>query len=129
VSRGSGQGGRTAAEWLTFAAACLVLLAVLALIAFQVPGSDQPAAPHAQVASVRGVGSRFHVEVDVRNDGDDTAANVQVTAELVIGPETMAGDQTIDFLAGGEEEHLVFVFADDPAGGELTVEVTGFADP
>ena len=35
----------------------------------------------------------------------------------------------IDFLAGGEEEELVFIFEDDPADGELTVAVSGFGVP
>jgi uncharacterized protein (TIGR02588 family) len=46
----------------------------------------------------------------------------------VDGEET-AADQTIDFLAGGAEQDLVFVFEDDPADGELTIEVTSFAAP
>lgn len=62
-------------------------------------------------------------------EGQSTAANVQVAAELVIEDETLAGDQTIDFLSGGETQHLSFVFDSDPATGDLSVAVTGYAVP
>ena len=65
----------------------------------------------------------------VTNDGDATAADVQVTAELVVDGTTTTADQVIDFLPGGAEEELVFVFDDDPDAGELTVVVSGFSVP
>ena len=75
------------------------------------------------------VGELHVVDVDVSNGGDLTASDVQVSASLIVDGETTEGDQTIDFLAGGEVEELVFVFADDPADGELTVAVTSFGVP
>jgi uncharacterized protein (TIGR02588 family) len=123
---------RSPAEWVTFGVCSLVLAAVVALIAVQVRGPNEPPAPSAAVtSSPRQVGDSFQVEVTVTNDGDATAANVQVSAELVPagGGAPTTGDQTIDFLAGHEEDDLVFVFPDDPSGGELTVGVTSFAVP
>ena len=38
-------------------------------------------------------------------------------------------DFLVDFLAGGADERLVFVFEDDPADGDLTVAVTSYAEP
>ena len=122
------RGGRTAAEWVTLVASLLVLAVVVAAIVAQ-HGSKAPPAPVAVVDAVRSVGDAHHVEVTVRNDGDDTAEDVQVLASLEVEGETTDADQVIDFLAGDEEEQLVFVFADDPADGELTVEVTGFTVP
>jgi uncharacterized protein (TIGR02588 family) len=69
------------------------------------------------------------VDVVVTNEGDDTAANTQVAASLELGGEVSEADQVIDFLAGSAEEHLSFAFADDPAEGELTIEVRSFAEP
>jgi uncharacterized protein (TIGR02588 family) len=120
---------RTAAEWVTLACAGVILGAVIALIAAQLRGDRDPAAPMAEIEQVRPVAGAHHVEVVVANDGDETAAEVQVQAELTIDGESSEADQVIDFLAGDEEEHLVFVFEDDPADGELTVAVTGFAVP
>jgi uncharacterized protein (TIGR02588 family) len=121
---------RNAAEWVTLAASCLVLLVVVLLVAVQLVSDRYPAAPVATIDGPPHIeAGAHHVDVVVRNDGDETAANVQITATLTIDGEDHDADQVIDFLAGGEEEELVFVFEDDPADGELSVEVAGFAVP
>ncbi|WP_068400137.1 CARDB domain-containing protein [Kribbia dieselivorans] len=126
----SRQEGRTPAQWVTVAAAVAVLLVVVAVLVGQMLGSSRPAQPEVAVGQTQRVGSTFQVPVTVRNEGDDTAANVQVSASLVIKGETVAeGDQSIDFLAGGEETEVVFVLPEDPADGALTVHVTGYAEP
>lgn len=120
--------GRSVAEWVTLAASCLVLAVVVGLIALQIGGTEEPAAPVADVAGdVRVVDGQHHVPVVVHNTGDLAAANVQVTAELEVAGRTATADQTIDSLAGGEEVEIIFVFEDDPAAGELTVTVAGYA--
>ena len=124
-----GREPRTPAEWVTLACSLAVLAALIGLIVVQLGAGQDPAAPVATVEAVRTVGRSHHVEVTVRNEGDDTAADVQVLASLEIGGRTTEADQVIDFLAGDEEEDLVFVFRDDPAEGELTVEVAGFSVP
>jgi hypothetical protein len=53
----------------------------------------------------------------------------KVVAELTIDGATSSGDQVVDFLGGGESQELTFVFADDPADGELVINVTGYAKP
>lgn len=118
------------AERTTFAVSLLVLLVVIGLIAVQMLGADRPAAPVAhRDGPVREASGHYFVPVTLRNEGDTTAANVQVTAELTIGEETIEADQTVDFLAGGESEELEFVFAEDPEEGELEVRVTGYQVP
>jgi uncharacterized protein (TIGR02588 family) len=107
----------------------VIVLFVVALIVVQIPGEDRPPNPTARVEDVRRMGDAFHVEVQVRNHGDRTAAQVRVTADLIVADETSTADQTIDFLSGGEERQVVFVFADDPTSGELRVTVSGFALP
>lgn len=122
--------GRTSAEWTTLVVSCCVLLLVVALVSSQMWSTRTPAAPVATlVREPREVGAMHHVDVQVANRGDETAANVQVTAELLVNGEAMTSDQTIDFLAGDEEVDLVFVFADDPDAGAVSVKVTGFAVP
>lgn len=115
---------------MTFGVSLAVLVVVVALLLAQL-GRDAPPAP--AVAIVEGEvdrqGDVFHVPVDVGNDGERAAANVQVLAELV-GPEgAEMSDQTIDFLGAGESERLVFVFTTDPADGDLSVVVGGFTVP
>jgi uncharacterized protein (TIGR02588 family) len=122
--------GRSTAEWTTFAGSCLVLLAVIALIGVQMLEPPSAAAPAVTSSDDPvAIGGQHQVSVEVTNEGDETAADVQVVAELTLGGETTTADQTIDFLAGSEVTDLVFVFADDPMEGELTIEVTGFAVP
>lgn len=110
-------------------ASAAVVVSVVALIVAQIPGHDRPAAPVARVERVREVGDAFHVDVTVRNDGDETAANVQVSAELTVDGEASTGDQTLDFLSGGEHRDVSFVFDQDPELGRLRVVVTGYAEP
>lgn len=122
--------GRTSAEWVTFGVSLAVLLVVIGLVVVQLRSEQTDAAPEAhRVGAVRVVGGQHLVDVTVTNEGDQTAANVQVGASLVVDGETVEADQTIDFLAGHETEDLVFVFDDAPSDGELTVAVTGFAVP
>jgi uncharacterized protein (TIGR02588 family) len=121
---------RGRAEWATFAAAAAVLLAVLALLTAQLFRTDEPAAPVAgRTGEVREAASRFFVDVDVTNEGDLTAADVQVLAELTIAGEVVEGEQTVDFLAGGETARLVFSFDGDPRRGDLVVRVGGHSRP
>ncbi len=126
----SGRRSRTTAEWVTFAVSAVILLGVIGLIAVQLTGGQRDAAPKAErVGPVRVIDGQHFVAVEVTNDGDATAANVQVTATLLVDGEAIEGDQTIDFLAGGETEDLVFVFDDPPDDGELTVAVSGYGVP
>ena len=121
---------RTMPEWIVFGASALILGAVvivLVVLAFQ---SAAPAEPVAEPpGAVRQLGNQFFVPVEVENRGDKGAAQVQVLAELTIDGETVSADQVIDFLGTGETQALTFVFADDPAAGELVVNVVGFAEP
>ena len=110
-------------------ASVAVVLLIVALIAAEMSDGDRPAAPTAHIDRVRQVGETFHVDVTVQNNGDRTAANVQVSADLTGDDDALTGDQTIDFLSGGEDRQLSFVFGHDPASGELRVAVTGYAVP
>ncbi len=121
--------GRTRAEYVTLAASIAVVAVFVGLILFQIPSEDGPPAPVAAVHDISTVGDGFHVIVTVSNEGGATAANVQVNAALDVDGDVTEADQTIDFLARGDEEDLVFVFADNPDSGELTVAVGGFAIP
>lgn len=123
------RGGRTTAEWASLAVSCLILAALVGLIGAQLTSTREPASPVAVVDGHHVAHGFHHVAVVVTNHGDETASNVQVTAELTIDGDVTSADQSIDFLAGGEEEDLVFVFEDDPADGELRVAVSGFGVP
>ncbi len=120
---------RTNAEWVALGVSSAVLLVVIGLVAVQLRNPSAPPDPVSRVEQVRPVGDRFQVHVSVRNNGDQTATNVQVSAELQTPDGPALGDQTIDFLPGGGAKDLTFVFDDDPTAHDFTVTVTGFADP
>lgn len=121
---------RSTAEWTTFAVCCAVVLLVVVLLGSQLFGTEEPAAPTARrQGEVREAAGRFFVPVDVTNEGDLTAADVQVIAELTIGGEVVDAEQLVDFLAGSETERVVFSFDDDPRRGDLVVRVGGYARP
>ena len=122
--------GRSTAEWVTFAVASAILLSLVALILLQIPSGGSPPEPSARITGPpEERGGSWFVVVDVENSGDGAAENVQVLAALEIDDRTEEGDQTIDFLSGGETESIEFVFDDDPGEGALTVRVTGYSVP
>jgi uncharacterized protein (TIGR02588 family) len=117
------------AEWVTFGVSAAIVLAVIGAILLQVTHSPSPAAPTVAVGEVQERNGDYVVPVVVRNEGDETAENVQVNATLTLDDGEVAADQVIDFLAGGEREELSFVFEDDPGDGELEVVIGGFSLP
>lgn len=120
---------RTPAEWTTLLISAAIVLGVVTLIALQIPGDDRPAEPAARIEEVQQVGAVHQVSVVVSNAGDKTAAQVQVTAELATKEGGTTAEQTLDFLSGGDEKKVVFIFDDDLAPGDLRVSVTGYAVP
>ena len=120
---------RTTAEWTTFVVAVVILLVVMGAILVEAFQTHDDAQPVASVERTQRVGEMYQVRVTVENKGDKAASNVQVNASLDRNGETTEGDQVVDFLAGGDEEELVFVFADDPSSGDFKVEVSGFTVP
>lgn len=121
--------GRTTAEWVTFAIASALLATLAGFVVAEIPGGDPPPAPVAEVRAVSERGGRFYVMVEVENRGEQTAESVQVSGTLTVDGQEQEGDQSIDFLSGGETEELELVFDDDPADGDLEVRVTGYLLP
>jgi uncharacterized protein (TIGR02588 family) len=123
-------GRRTAAQWTTLVVSSLLLAAVIGVLVRELVEDRDPAAPEVSIdGRPRHVGDRWIVDVVVTNAGDETAANTQVTARLEVDGEVSEADQVIDFLEGAAEEHLSFVFADDPAKGDLQVDIASYAGP
>ena len=117
------------AEWATFAVAAALVLTVIGLILAQMSGPETPPSPSVAVGEAVERSGQFVVPVSVTNGGDATAENVQVIATLTLDDGEVTADQVVDFLAGGEEEQLEFVFEEDPDEGELDVSVGGYTLP
>lgn len=119
---------RSRAEWVTFAVASAVLAVVIgAIVSLWTSGPPDPPAFETRTVSVRQVAGRFHVRTVVENTGDETAESVEVSAELTAdGEPPQEAEQTVDFLAGGEEEEVEFIFTTDPGEGDLEILVRSF---
>lgn len=123
---------RSAAEWVAFAIASAILLGVIgAVTSLWLNDDGKPATIESVVSGApRKDGELHYVLVRVTNRGDHTAESVQVVAELSRDGEVVEeGEQSIDFLAGGETQELQFVFTEDPSTADLAVRAASFAKP
>jgi uncharacterized protein (TIGR02588 family) len=113
---------------VAFASAAVIALLVgyLTIEAFRV---RSPASITFEIATEDGwtQDSFAYVPVDVRNDGGDTAADIEVqTSFAVPGGDPIVKRTRIDFLAGGELRRF---YAIGPPGASLSVRVIGFQEP
>lgn len=127
------RGGRTVAEWTTLGISLAILGTVFATIAWLWVNDDaSPATVNVTPVSeqVRREGGAWYVPLKVTNDGDVTAEDVVIEAELDTGsgePET--AEFTVTFLASGETARGTVVFTSDPAAGDLTIRPVSFKEP
>jgi uncharacterized protein (TIGR02588 family) len=126
--------GRSPAEWVSFGISLAILLLVIGLLGYEhFTRDNRPPTIEAQprLEMVRHEGDLYYLPVDVANQGDQTAGDVQVAVTLKPGPD--AKEETAEFavlfLAGGQTAHGTAVLTHDPAQGELTVQVTSFTSP
>lgn len=121
---------RTGPEWITFAASCVVLAALVVVIGWLWVNDDQPARIQVHTVGVQQIGDdQLEITVDVVNSGDRTAVDVQVIGELITqdGPQQF-GEQSVDFLTGGETSTVVFV-APTVDAQSVAVRVGSFSRP
>lgn len=125
-------GSRPLAEWFSFGVAAAVLFAVAGLVVYlwvAVPATP-PAVSVTRAGPVRREGGQFYIPIMVTNNGGLTADAVVVSAELTVGDETVEeGELVFDFLSGGEAEEGAFIFAHDPAEGQIELGVRGYRLP
>ncbi len=123
---------RSAAEWVTFILASIILLGLVGLICFdwQTNQNRPPAFSVAVSEAVRVTDGRYYVPFAITNTGGRIARMVQVTAHLdIVDVDEETGEQQIDFLSGHETKAGSFVFTHDPEEGELVVRVASYRLP
>jgi uncharacterized protein (TIGR02588 family) len=123
---------RSLAEQLSFSIAVLILVTLIGLICYLWLGKRQPGSPNpvVTVKPTQEISGQFQVPFDLTNQGDDTAASVQVVAELQIqGEIAETGEQQIDFLSSHETESGAFIFSQDPRKGKLIIRVASYKSP
>lgn len=124
---------RSIAEWTTLAVSIVILLGIVGAMSYlYLRGDDRPPAIVVEhdLGEVWHEGDLYYLPVVVTNEGNRTAENVLVQAELDTGSGSPAtADITVTFLAGGEQAEGTFIFADDPSQGELTVHAVSYQEP
>ncbi len=122
---------QSVAEKISFVIASVILLAVLGGVGYLWVRDRNQDPPVLQVTSkTTQREGRYYVPFTVTNVGGETAAAVQVVAELrVEGALVEWGDQQIDFLSSQEEVEGSFLFLRNPNAGELTVRVASYQSP
>jgi uncharacterized protein (TIGR02588 family) len=124
---------RTIAEWITFSLASSILIGVVGLVSFtwiKQPAQKPPVLVVTKNKSLRKVNGQYYVPFEVVNQGGETAASVQVIAELRFnGKVEETGEQQIEFLSRREKETGAFIFSQNPEKGELILRVASYKSP
>jgi uncharacterized protein (TIGR02588 family) len=121
------------AEWVTLGISLAIVIAVFGVTSWLALRGDVTPATFdvsPRIDQVRDHDGAWYLPIDVRNIGDDTAADVVVRARLDTGsgePET--ADFTITFLSGGDHTSGTAVFRQDPREGDLVAMVVSFSEP
>lgn len=123
---------RSLAEWITFGISLSILAIVISLVGYMwLNEKNQP--PILTVhkkQTIREIDGKFYVPFEIVNIGGETAASVQIIAELQIADKVVeAGEQQIDFLSDDEKEEGAFIFSQNPNQGQLTVRVASYKLP
>jgi len=110
----------TGPEWVLFAAAVVLLVALVGVLLVDwLAAPAEPPAFELRLAEARRVSDGYHVDVDVTNVGAAAAAEVTISVEYDEGGKLTELDQLVAFLAPDEEP--------DPGG--LSVAVSSFREP
>lgn len=122
---------RTTAEWVVFGVATGIIAVIAGSIGWLwLQPYDSAHVAVQQIGEPRVEGQQTYVAAEVTNEGDETAENVQVRAEMKVDDEVVAeGEQVIDFLSGDETEELAFVFDEMPPNAQVELTVASFKVP
>lgn len=122
---------RSAVEFVSFLIAFGLVLATLGLAGFLWIRDRNRTPPILEVTSrIESRHGKYYVPFTVTNQGGQTAAAVQVVAELRLNGELVEwGEQEIDFLSSQEEVEGAFIFSQQPTATNLTVRTASYQRP
>ena len=130
-SKNPDSASQSPAEWISFLIASAILVSVLGTVVYLWVRDRNSQPPELAVTStIETRRGKYYVPFTVTNSGDETAAAVQIIAELRInGVVVEWGEQTIDFLSSQEEKKGAFIFTREPRPNELTVRTASYQEP
>lgn len=126
------QDSRAPAEKISFSIAIAILTVIISGVGYLWISDRNQQPSILQISSERSEQRKdsYYVPFTVTNSGGETAAAVQVIAELrVEGDIVEWGEQRVDFLSREEKVTGAFVFTRNPEAGELTIRVASYSTP
>lgn len=117
-------------EWTVFGISLALILSVAGLLVYQeITGGDSPASLVARAGEARDTGDGYVVPVDVRNEGDTTAEEVQLEATLTWADGVERGEAVLPLVPYRSDRRVWIAFSHDPRDGEIRVRVLGYREP
>lgn len=123
--------GISALEWLVaFVGLVIVVGTFIFLAAEAVNDNGQPPSLRIDMVNVAAVNEGYVVEIEVLNEGDQTAAEVTIAAQLMDGDSVVEERElTLDYVPPHSARHGGLFFSTDPESGTLVFEPDGYRDP
>ncbi len=122
---------KNALEWMVFAASLLLIAGVFGvLIHDAVTLERRPPDVRVEVGEIKQQATNFVAPVTIRNEGDETAEDVQVEVELqTTNGEKETSEIAIPFVPRGARREGFAVFKNDARTGSLNARVKGYVQP
>ncbi len=128
---GEGDDVRTLAEWVTLIGSLTILLAAFIAVGYLYLNDDHSPISlraEANLDDIRESNDAFFVPVTVFNEGDSTASNVQIQADLMMGDQVESSGFSILVLSGNDNATGIIAFTQDPRDGEFVVRVASYIE-
>lgn len=124
--------GRPAIEWVFGAASAIVVIGIVAFLAYQA-AFERRRSPElaATIEKLEQVGNGTLVVIAVSNRGEEAAANVGVAAVVTRGGEQAAAKEIVfDYVAAHAVRRGAFVVEGQDVGEEdLRLTIHGYVEP
>ena len=123
--------GTSQVEWAVAGIGAAVVAATIgAMLYYGFSESGQHPVITFTTAGIEKVGDQYLVNFIARNDGDATAAALNVVGTLMDGEAVLEeSEATFDYLPGNSQRSGGLFFLRDPAGHELRISSIGYARP
>ena len=117
-------------EWMVFSASVVLIAAVVGVLVYAAVTSEgRPPSVSVTSGSAIAAAGGFAVPLDIRNDGDTTAEDVQIEVTLTIGSEKERGSAVLPFVPHRSHRRAWVTFKNDPGRGTLDARVVGYREP
>ena len=118
AKRKSEDPGRPVLQWVMAVAGAVVTLSAIGIVAWEALQPSSPPALSARIVAVETTAAGHVAVVRVQNDGDDTAAAVQI--EGVLGDQTATA--SLDYVPRHGHAEAYLRFDSDPRAASVSVK-------